>query len=119
MANAQQIKDGYRLTNDRFEAVIAHSGATIGIIQLTSRGEPAREKIEVRELPLTLRLGTDAPRIDIVAWDGHAGSGDPVPPENDWGYDLKLHEKPAGGASVQKLTDFPVGPPFYTDIYYP
>ena len=118
-ASVAQLENGYRLANERFEADLAFPGPIIGITNLAARGEPGRQSVSFKESPLTLRLATDAQRIDIISWDGHAGSGNPVPPEADWGYELGLHKKPAGGGSVQRLTDLPVGPPFYTDTLYP
>ena len=59
-ATVEKIENGYRLSNDLFEADISVSGATIGVTHLAGRGEVKRESIKVKELPLTLRLATDA-----------------------------------------------------------
>ncbi len=77
-ATCQRIDNGYRLANERFEATIAVAGATNGITQLIASGQAKRQPIKVTEAPVTLRLATSAQRIDIVAWNGHAGSGNPV-----------------------------------------
>jgi hypothetical protein len=118
-ATVEKIDNGYRLTNGLFEAELSVAGKSIGVTKLSHRGGAKREAIIVNELPITLRLATVAQRIDIVSWNGHAGSGQALPPEADWGYQLKLHENPPGGGGAQRLTDFPVGPPWYTDTLYP
>jgi hypothetical protein len=121
-ATINQVKDGYRLANGIFEAVISVSESVIGITALSQRGDIEREKISVTEAPLTLRLATDAPRVDFPDWQFHCASGEPLPVEADWGIALELHRKPtsnAAGPRAQRLTDTLVGPPWYTDIYYP
>ena len=118
-ASFERLTDGYRLANDLFEAVISIAGKTVGIAQLNHRGSIDRQKIEVKEQPLTVRLATDAQRIDILSWSGHSGSGSALPPEEDWGYQLKLHEQPPGGNAVQRLNEIPLGGALYTDTYYP
>src|SRR5437867_352199 len=121
-ATCQTIENAYRLANDHFDASISFAGPTIGITHLSHRGEPARQPIKVTEAPITLRLATDAARIDIPDWHFHAGSGEAVPPEHDWGMQLELHRKPFDngiGPRAQRLTDTLLGPPWYTDIHYP
>jgi hypothetical protein len=118
----QQIENGYRLSNDHFEAVIATTGDTIGITHLAARGEPKRESLAVKEQPITLRLATDAPRVDFPDWQFHAGSGNEIPHEDDWGIALELHKKPTNngaGPRCQRLIDTLLGNAWYTDIYYP
>src|SRR5436190_23803300 len=97
---SESVENGVRLANERFEAIINYAGPIVGITHLASRGEAARQKITIKEMPITLRLATEAQRIDIVSWDGHAGSGNPVPPEADWGDELELHKKAVGGGGV-------------------
>lgn len=118
-ATCEKIDGGYRLANDQFEAVISVAGGAIGVTKLSHRGEPSRQAIEVRELPVKLRLATDAPRIDFGDWGFHAGSGNALQPEEDWGYQLKLHEHLGGSGRVQRITETLLGPPWYTDMYYP
>src|SRR5438552_2525916 len=93
-ATREQVENGYRLANERFEAVVSFAGVTIGISHLGHRGESSRQTIALRELPVTLRLATDAPRIDIPDWQFHAGSGEAVAPEADWGTRLGLFKNP-------------------------
>ncbi|HZZ42959.1 MAG TPA: hypothetical protein VFE58_08475 [Tepidisphaeraceae bacterium] len=113
------VDGGYRLSNDLFQITISTDTKSPGITSLIHRGTPAREPVSIKESPLTLRLATDAPRIDIPDWFGHAGSTNPISPEEDWGYQLKLFDNAGGGTGVQRLNDFPVGPPWYTDCLYP
>lgn len=119
ITKSEPIDGGYRLSNELFEAVISTAKDASGITALAARGGAKREAVAVKEQPIAITLATDAPRVDIVAWNGHAGSGNPLPPEEDWGIALKLHEQPPDYAGVQRLTDFPIGPPFITDTYYP
>ena len=122
MAICENVDNGFRLANDLFEAVVSIAGGTIGVTKLGARGEQKREALDVTELPLTLRLATDAQRIDFGDWQFHAGSGDAVAPEDDWGIAAGLHKTPTdngAGPRAQRLTDTLLGPPFYTDIYYP
>ncbi len=93
-ATCERIANGYRLANDKFEAVLSIAEPTIGVTRLSHRGAPRRQEIEVTELPITLRLATDAPRIDILNWSFHAGSGTALPPETEWGIQLGLHKSP-------------------------
>src|SRR5689334_23847579 len=93
-SSVEQIENGYRLSNDHFESVISTAGQTIGITHLAFRGEPRRESVIVKEQPIMLRLATDAPRMDFVDWQFHAGSGTEIPQEDDWGIALELHKKP-------------------------
>jgi hypothetical protein len=118
-ATCEKVENGFRLASEQFEAVVSFAGPVVGVTHLAHRGDVARQKVSVKELPITLRLATDAQRIDIISWNGHAGSGNPLPPEDDWGYQLKLHEIPPGGGGTQRLTDLPIGPPWYTDNVYP
>src|SRR5215204_2202966 len=117
-ATCEQIENGFRLANERFEAVVSFRARTIGVTHLSHRGDPSRQKVKVAELPLTLRLATDAPRIDIPDWHFHSTSGEAIPPEADWGTQLGLHKNPvsnAAGPRAQRLTDTLVGPPWYTE----
>jgi hypothetical protein len=121
-ATCERVENGYRLANDRFEAIVSFAGPKTGVTHLSHRGEPKRRDIQVSELTITLRLATDAPRIDILNWNFHAGSGTDLPPENEWGYQLGLYKTPVdnnGGLRSQRLNETLMGPPFYTDIYYP
>src|SRR6266550_3972978 len=119
-ATCEQIGNAYRLSNDKFEATISFDAKSPGITHLIHRAN--NRELKLTESPLTLRLATDAPRVDFVDWQFHAGSGEALPPENDWGFQLELHKKPmsnGAGPRVQRLTDTLLGPPWYTDIYYP
>ncbi len=121
-ATVEKIESGYRLSNDLFEADISISGATIGVTHLGSRGDSKRETIAIKELPITLRLATDAERIDFSDWQFHSGSGEQIPHEEDWGIALKLHEAPTNngaGPRAQRITDTLLGSAWYTDTYYP
>ena len=62
-----KVANGFRLGNDTFEAIISSSGDVIGVSRVAARGETKREAIELKERPLTLRLATDAPRIDVMS----------------------------------------------------
>src|SRR5262249_16308738 len=45
-----------------------------------------------------------------------------VPPEAEWGFQLGLHKSPVdnnGGPRAQRLNETLLGPPFYTDAFYP
>lgn len=117
--NIERIKDGYRLSNAAFEAVVSVAGDQLGITHLSHRGAVQRQKVDFTEKPLTLRVATEAQRIDVIEWSGHSGSGSAVPPEEDWGYQLKLFERPPGGTVVQRLNDMPLGDPLYTNTVYP
>src|SRR5687768_1265351 len=121
-ATCDELEGGYRLANERFEAVVSFRGPTVGVTHLSHRGGVERQTIKVSEAPLTLRLATGAPRIDFPDWNFHCTSGNPIPPEADWGTQLGLHKQPipnVAGPRAQRLTDTLVGPPWYTDIYYP
>lgn len=122
-STCEPIENGYRLANDRFEAIVSVAGETIGVTRIGRTGESADRTMQVVEKPLTLRLATDAPRLDIPAWNFHSGSGDALlPPQADWQTQLGLHKSPVpngAGPQVQRLNDTLLGPPFYTDTYYP
>lgn len=122
--SAEKLPNGYRLSNDAFEAVLSIDGKTIGLSHLASRGEPKREPILVKEAPIRLRLATDAQRVDFPDWQFQAGSGTEIPHEDDWGIALKLHETPTNngaGPRCQRITDTLLGASgtWYTDTYYP
>lgn len=121
-ATCEKTAAGYRLANDGLEVELTTAGNAPGISRIAARGNLARQSVQFTERPISLRLATAAPRLDILNWNFHAGSGTPLPPEAEWGTQLGLQKTPVdnnGGARTQRLNEILLGAPFYTDTYYP